>query len=248
MRDFFNKLVAFLASHFVAAASTSFALVGASVLSYFREQVRAGARWALTPLSNVLPWNKRAAARPPVSIYNNILIAEFSLVDVFLAGPDGRIAFYQKLTSFLADKDELSRYREGVSADGYVTDFATMRGTIVATQKEHGFYISEIDLGAVVWRGSRFTNVYTAKLCECFTRAEEHWTQEIAFPTLHLTIQIHFPETRPPKLVRCFVVDGTADREIATTASITELFGQRAIVWQLEKPRLKEVYKISWYW
>lgn len=63
-----------------------------------------------------------------------------------------------------------------------------------------------------------------------------------------LTIQVHFPEARPPKLVRSFIVEGTTDREIPTGASITELFGQKAIVWQLEKPGLKEVYKISWHW
>jgi hypothetical protein len=31
-------------------------------------------------------------------------------------------------------------------------------------------------------------------------------------------------------------------------ASITELFGQTAIVWQLENPRLKDIYKITWHW
>jgi hypothetical protein len=202
----------------------------------------------LTPLSNVFPWNQRAATRPAGLIYNSSLIAEFSFVDVFLADVDAQTAVYQKLTSFRAHKDGLSRYREGVSADGSVIEFATMRGTIVATRREHGFYISEIDLGAALWRSSRFNNVYTAKLCNCFTRADEHWTQEIAFPTVLLTIQVHFPEARPPKLVRSSIVEGTTDREIPTAASITELFGKKAIVWQLKKPRLKEVYKISWHW
>jgi hypothetical protein len=148
----------------------------------------------------------------------------------------------------LAIDEDLSRYREGVCADGYITDFSTMRGTIIETKKEHGFCISHIDLGTTIHRRSRFTNVYTAKLLDCFIQKEEYWTQEIAFPTAHLTVQIRFPETRPPSRVRVFVVEGTTDKEIATTAAITELFGQTAIVWQVENPRLKDIYKITWHW
>jgi hypothetical protein len=197
-----------------------------------------------TTVSRVALESKSAAAQLSLSIHDNSLLSEFSLVDIFLMDADGKTAFYQKLTSYRTIREELSRYREGVSADGYVTDFATMRGIIVETQREHGFYISQIDLGTAVHRGTPFTNVYTAKLHDCFTRYEEHWTQEIAFPTTHLVVQIHFPEARPPKVLRCFIVEGTSDKEIATTAAITELFGRKAIVWQLESPRLNDIYKI----
>jgi hypothetical protein len=190
-----------------------------------------------------------ARGRPAVSLNRRPQsVSEFSLVDVVLLDADGKIAFYRKLTNYLADQEELSCYREGVSADGYITDFSTMRGTIIETQKEHGFYISHIDLGTTIHRRSRFTNVYTAKLHDCFIRKEEHWTQEIAFPTARLTIQIRFPEARPPNRVRFFILEGTTEREISTTASIIELFGQNAIVWQLENPRLKDIYKITWHW
>jgi hypothetical protein len=176
------------------------------------------------------------------------LFSKFSLVDIFLLDTDGKIAFYQKLTNYLTNEEELSRYREGVSADGYITEFSTMRGTIIKTKKEHGFFISHIDLRTTIHPRSRFTNIYTAKLRDCFIRKEEHWTQEVAFPTAHLTIQIHFPKARPPSRVRFFLVQGTAEKEIATTGSLTELFGQPAIVWQLENSRRKDIYKITWHW
>jgi len=248
MQELSNELLAFLTSHVVAAASATFGLIGASLLPYVREQIRDFIKWTLTPLLRALPWNRGGPARPAVSINSHHLVSEFSLVDVLLLDADGMIAYYQKLTCYLANEEELSHYREGVSADGYITDFSTMRGTIIETKKEHGFYISHIDLGTTIHRRSRFTNVYTAKLRDSFIREEEHWTQEIAFPTAHLTIQIRFPETRPPSRVRIFVVEGTTEKEIATTAAITELFGQTAIVWQLENPRLKVIYKITWHW
>jgi hypothetical protein len=248
MQELSNELLAFLTSHVVAVASATLALFVASLLPYVREQVRDFTKWMLIPLLRALPWNQRGSAPLAVAIKGHNLVSEFSLVDVFLLDTDGKIAFYQKLTSYLTNEEELSRYREGVSADGYITEFSTMRGTIVETKKEHGFFISHIDLRTTIHPRSRFTNTYTAKLRDCFIRKEEHWTQEIAFPTAHLTIQIHFPKARPPSRVRFFFVEGTADKEIATMASITELFGQTAIVWQLENPRLKDIYKITWHW
>jgi hypothetical protein len=248
MQELSNELLAFLTSHVVAAASATFALIGAALLPYVREQIRDFIKWMLTPLLRAMPWNQRGPARPAGSTNSHNLVSEFSLVDVLLLDADGRIAFYEKLTCYSANEEELTHYREGVSADGYITDFSTMRGTIIETKKEHGFHISHIDLGTTIHRRSRFTNVYTAKLRDCFIREEESSTQEIAFPTAHLTVQIRFPETRPPSRVRIFVVEGTTDKEITTTAAITELFGQPAIVWQLENPRLKDIYKITWHW
>jgi hypothetical protein len=70
----------------------------------------------LTPLLRLLPWNQRGSDRSAVSINANNLVSEFSLVDVLLLDADGKIALYQKLTSYLANEEELSHYREGVSA------------------------------------------------------------------------------------------------------------------------------------
>jgi hypothetical protein len=174
-------------------------------------------------------------------------VADFSLVEVVIEEPSGAIASYKKLSSYRALQD-LSRYREGVSADGSATDFSTMRGKIVNTQSEHGFFVSQIDLGTVVHRGAHVTNLYEARLLNCFTTGDESWTQEIAFPTKQLTMLIHFPVARPPLLVGCFSVEGTVDKEITVAASILELFGKKAIVWQLEKPTFGGIYKLTWHW
>jgi hypothetical protein len=246
MKRYLDQLSALLASHFVTAASAAAVLIGTSLLPLVREQVRAFARWALTPLNRILPW-ERHADQQRGSMYQTELVAEFSFVEVFIEDAAGREASYRKLSSYRATK-ELSRYGEGVSADGTARDFATLRGTIVQTRSEHGFFISEIDLGTTVPRGGVITNVYQAKLLDCFTADEEHWTQEIAFPTGRLTMHIHFPAERPPILVRCFAVEGTVDREIAVAGSIVELFGKKGIVWRLDKPVAGGIYKLAWRW
>ena len=97
-------------------------------------------------------------------------------------------------------------------------------------------------------KGSRFQNIYTVDLHDCFTNDVEHWTQEIAFTTKHLTLRIHFPKGRPPKLLKCKVVEGVADKQVRTDAKITELFGEQAIVWEIQDPKLKDIYKLEWLW
>jgi hypothetical protein len=246
MQTFLDQLSTFFASHFVAAMSAVGALVGAALLRYFREQVRAFADWVLAPLNRLLPWDRKVVEESN-SAYQPDLVADFSLVEVFVEDVSGKLGSYRKLSSYRAIKD-LSSYREGVCADGLATHFLTMRGTIVQTSSEHGFFVSQIELGAVVHRGAHITNLYEAKLLDCFTADEECWTQEVAFPTMLLTMQIHFPVARPPKMVKCFAVEGTADREIAAGASITELFGKKAIVWQMNNPSFRSIYKISWRW
>ena len=135
-----------------------------------------------------------------------------------------------------------------MTAEGNANAFFTMRGTIVETVKEHGFYISRIELGDGVQKGLRFTNVYGAELHDCFKRSQEHWTQEVAFPTKHLTIQIHFPEDRPPKLVRCKTLDGTREQPANNAAKLVELFGRKSIVWEVEQPKARGIFKVEWSW
>jgi hypothetical protein len=170
------------------------------------------------------------------------------LVDVFLCDADGKFARYQKITSYVVSGDELDSYQEGVTAEGYADAFLTMRGAIAKTVKEHGFYISRIDLANTLTKGSRFTNVYVADLHDCFTKHEEYWTQELAFRTKHLTLQINFPKERPPKFVKCKTIHGTVDKPLKTTAKIVDLFGKKSIVWEVEQPKMKQVLKLEWVW
>ena len=147
----------------------------------------------------------------------------------------------------MADR-EVASYQEGVTAEGRADEFSTMRGTVVSTAREHGFYLSRIDLGAVLQKGSYLTNTYMADLHGCFTRPQEHWTQEIIYPTRHLTLRIHFPLGRPPKSVTCKIVEGSSERPAPNGADIVELFGRKSIAWEIAQPRSNEVLKLEWIW
>ena len=161
---------------------------------------------------------------------------------------DGIVARYEKTTSFVVTTGSVSTYREAVTASGRALGFSTELGIVIQTKIEHGFYVSQIDLGASFAAGARFRNIYGAELIGCFKLQEEHWTQEIAIPTKHLTLRIHFPAGRPPKLVRCKLVAGLLETQLSTEATSTELFGQRAIVWEIDQPALGNIYKLEWRW
>jgi hypothetical protein len=142
----------------------------------------------------------------------------------------------------------LSSYYDGVTASGTASAFSSELGAIVETVIEHGFFISRIDLGAVFEVGTHFRNVYRVQLEYSFIADEEHWTQEITVPTKHLTLRIHFPVERPPKLFRSKRLVGLVEKRITNGAATTELFGQPAIVWEIDKPKLGDIYKIEWRW
>lgn len=165
------------------------------------------------------------------------LTSELTIVDVILMSTDGKAARYQKTSNYVVNAEYLDSYQEGVTATGQVGGFSSMLGTLVETTHEHGLFISRIDLFEPLSKGSRFQNVFTADLHDCFINDEEHWTQEIAFPTEHLTLRVHFPKGRPPKRVKCKVVEGVTNKQVRTDAKITELSGEQGIVWDIESPK-----------
>jgi hypothetical protein len=244
----FNNLLAFTTTHLATITAAALSMLAAALLAYFRGQINAGTKWALAPITRRLPWNQNKPIKGLVPDHESDLTSQLTVVDVFLTSMDGKSARYQKTCNYIVNNDNLNAYREGVTASGEVSGFAIMWGTIVKTTKEHGFYISQIDLGDLLNKGSRFQNVYTADLHDCFTNDEEHWSQEIAFPTKHLTLRIHFPKGRPPRLVKCKVVEGVADKQLRTNAKITELSGGQGIVWDIHNPKLKDIYKLEWLW
>src|ERR1700751_3529312 len=66
---------------------------------------------------------------------------------------DGSHATYEKTSDYEVRSATLAEYREGETAEGTATNFATLVGRITETIKEHGFYISRIDLGNLLHQG-----------------------------------------------------------------------------------------------
>ncbi len=231
--------------HLWALIAAAIAIFTAALAAYWREQARKGANWLLAPFTRALPWNQNGW---PLAKQAEILICDFTLIDLYLLDAVGKFARYQKTSRFVVIADELSSYNEGVTADGTATDFVSMRGTMVKTVKEHGFYISRIDLGTTLRTGSRFTNTYCVDLLDSFTHSEERWSQELAFPTKHLTVKVYFPMARPPKSVRCKAIEGTGDKLVKQTAQIVELYGRKSIVWEVDEPGAHAVFKLEWSW
>ena len=156
-----------------AAVAAVVALLAAAIAAYTGDQIRSGTYWALKPVARQLPWNRGPGAPNSSAELSSV----FTLVQVFLLDASGCRARYRKTTSFVAHRPT-TIYQEAVTTERAAAGFATMRGTIVDTVVERGYYVSNINLGNVVSRGEQFTNVYSADLLDSFTRPHEHWTQE----------------------------------------------------------------------
>lgn len=238
-----DRVYEIVAGNAWAAAVAVVALLATAIAAYTGDQIRSGIYWALKPVARQLPWN-RGSGTPNSSAE---LSSEFTLVQVFLLDASGCRARYRKTTSFVAHRPTTT-YQEAVTSEHAAAGFVTMRGTIVDTVVERGFYVSSINLGNSVSRGERFTNVYSAELLDSFTRPHEHWTQEFNYPTEHLTIQVHFPAERPPKLSVSKIVQGASEKPAGTTACLIHLYGQKSIVWDIAKPKLNQAFKLEWTW
>jgi hypothetical protein len=222
------------------------AAAAAALLAYFRSESSAAIKWLFGPIVRHLPWNEAIPSLSERTATN--LSSEFTIADVFLITSDGKTAKYEKTGDYVVDAQPLSSYDDGVTASGTASAFSSELGAIVETVTEHGFFISRIDLGSVFEVGTRFRNVYRVQLEDCFIAEEERWTQEIAIPTQHLTLRIHFPVERPPKLLRSKNLLGLLEERITNGAVITELYGRPAIVWEIERPKLRDIYKLEWRW
>ena len=245
MLSFLETLYSGVLPHLWELGAAAVAIVSATLAAYWREQARNGTNWVLAPLTRALPWNKDDQ---PSTKQTGILACEITLIDLYLLDTAGRLARYQKTSQFVVMTDEVSSYNEGVTADGSATEFVSMRGIVVETVKEHGFYILHIDLGETLRTGSRFTNTYCADLLNCFTNNEEQWSQELAFATNHLTMQVHFPKDRSPKSIRCKAIQGTEEKMVKQTAKMLELYGRKSIVWEIDEPGAHAVLKLEWTW
>ncbi len=243
-----QALAEYVTSHIWAFFVAFLSVLGAAIFTYAREQIRAGTEWTLAPLARALPWNSQRADPGHEAQNSHRLHSEFSLVDVFICDAAGEKAIYRKVSRYRVLARELNSYQEGVTAEGRVDEFASMRGTIAATTTEHGFWLSTIALGDPLKQNTRLVNTYRATLHHCFKKYHEHWTQEVAFPTDALTLQIHFPFDRQPRSFVCETVQGTETTPAKPRASLVDLFGNKSIVWDIERPEVGTIFKLGWTW
>ena len=238
-----DRVYDIVAENLWAAVAAVAAMLAAAIAAYTGDQIRSGTHWVLKPVARQLPWNRGLGAPNSSADLSSV----FTLVQVFLLDASGCRARYRKTTSFVARRPTTT-YQEAVTAEHAAAEFITMRGTIVDTVVERGFYVSKINLGNSVSRGEQFTNVYSADLLDSFTRPHEHWTQEFTYPTEHLTLQVHFPAERPPKLVVSKIVQGASEKPAGTSARLIHLYGRKSIVWEITKPKPHQAFKLEWTW
>ena len=95
-----QHLFCVITTHVAQTTAAVLALVGAALLTYARQQFRAGINWGLAPLLRLFPWNNKRASSS-TSAERDGLVSELSLVDVFLCDKEGRSARYQKISSYV---------------------------------------------------------------------------------------------------------------------------------------------------
>src|SRR5262249_23339574 len=119
-------------SQFVALCTAVLALLASIATAFFRDQVTAGIRWIFRPLAARLPWNHSQRSKSSGAPVHE-LVSLFTAVQLRIFQPDGSHATYEKTSDYEVRSATLAEYREGVTAEGTATNFATLIGRIKET-------------------------------------------------------------------------------------------------------------------
>lgn len=229
-----------------STAAIGAAAMTAALLAYFRTEASGAIKWFFAPLAPHLPWNLKPTNVN--KILSGGLSSELTVVDLYLTATDGKTATYEKTSNYIVGTEGLSSYHEAVTSSGIVGDVSIELGAITKVWTEHGFLVSEIDLGSALKMGGRFRNKFRASFLNSFVAEEEHWTQEVVVPTKLLELRVHFPSDRAPKLFRSKRLIGLADENVSNGAHISELFGKTVLVWGISNPMPGDIFKLEWRW
>lgn len=237
-----DTLFGFLGAHIWLLAIAVIGMLVAALTAYARNQIDLGTEWFFAPFTRMLPWNSI------VKDAEAALHSKFTLVELRLNDLTGQVAHYRKTSSYVVRRQGTQSYKEAVTAEGEIGSIYTMRGAISRIEREHGFAVAVIQFADPLEQKANLLNVFEATLHNCFRHAQEHWTQEVAYPTDHLAIVIRFPKDRLPRAIRSKRIVGPPGTQDKTSASSEPLFGAESILWQIEGPLLGDVYKLEWEW
>lgn len=122
----------------------------------------AGPKWLLGPITREFPWRRKLSGTTAAQM--QVLTSNQTVIGLLLVTADGQHAVYEKTADYVVTAGLLNSYSEAVTSSRIAHSFSTELGVILETAVEHGFYVSQIDLGLPIQHGARFRNSYRALL------------------------------------------------------------------------------------
>ena len=169
-------------------------------------------------------------------------------VKIDLLDSDGKRALQTRTTRFRSLTNGVRDFTDHLSADGAYENIEVEPGTIENVRREGGDLFITSNFERVLRKDEEVYRTIRATLVDSFVEQSEYWSVRIIVPTDEFTLTIIFPADRP-----CRSFHGyrriTSHEVLAGVQPERKMVEQRpAVEWRVEKPSLKDVYKLVWHW
>ena len=168
-------------------------------------------------------------------------------VTLDIVDKSGALVKYTKRSRISVIKNNTEYYTESMSVDGVLDSFEVTPGVVEEVRKEEGKVFVRSSFGRVLMKNDQIERTFHARFNNSFRNEREYWVQRQVYPTRRFVLNILFPQDRPYKHFQSKMIRGAYETD-CTQPQERIIDGRPALVWVIEKPGIKEDFKISWVW
>jgi hypothetical protein len=166
-----------------------------------------------------------------------------------LLNMDGTKAVFKKRKKIRYLQDEVIAYQDHAWGDGDILhNYRTSRGKPV-DQYRYGYktYIL-LSLREVQNRGDIDEFNIQWNIRHGFLKPDGYWATDVSQPMRQLKINVIFPKTRPPQQLSMEESNHRRTTSLDRNAQQRLPDGRWLVTWEMNNPRLHELYVLRWIW
>jgi len=178
---------------------------------------------------------------------------ELSLLDnnisIIMCDPEGRRAIHERVATYLAMRDGVEGYTEHMSADGGFTDAEISPGNLGMVRREGGDLFARRNFGCSLNQGDVITQRLKHTVVDSFLDPDEgYWSIRIVLPSKQFTLKVVFHELRPYESFTGLYRVTSHENPYEVQPDEIMVDNKRALIWRVDSPNIKDVYKLAWTW
>jgi len=172
------------------------------------------------------------------------------IVELDIQEDSGRDAMQTRRTRLRALRSGVETVTDHLSADGEMSQIMVSPGVIKQVRREGGDIFLTSSIGRVLAKGETVERVLNIRMKDTFVQSDaEYWSVRVHHPMTRFTLRVAFPKTKSPKAVRGL-------HRVSTYEKLTDVQpkvslgsdGRAVLLWTVQAPAIKDVYKVEWDW
>lgn len=207
---------------------------------------------------NLVPCNiAERKLRRSIDAYNLSLASdnpfELSLLDnnisIVMCDSEGAKAIHERVTTYLAMRNGVEGYTEHMSADGGFIDPEISPGSLGPVRREGGDLFARRNFDCSLNQGDIITQHLKHTVTDSFLDPNEgYWSIRIVLPSKQFSLKVVFNELRPYKTYSGLYRVTSHEYPHDVQPDEITVDNKKALIWRVDNPNIKDVYKLWWTW